>query len=242
MVNFTREPIIESVITPREGCKLVVRNSKGVGQEEYFVDAVEVVSFGPAVFYRSLERPKNFLLPVSDYEVLEVRETRMVLKHKLEPEKKGKREPEEEAPAPKERRRERRRGKRRGRREVSEEEVPLSLAEEAPSRKEEKATEAEPPLGEPPRREPPRREPPRREPPEEAFASMPPPPSALISETIGRYKEMLASAEEEEPELVPPAMEEEGPAEAHVEAPKGAGLFSPASFLRKLTGREEGEE
>lgn len=80
-MNFTREPIIETIITPREGCKLVIRNSKGViGQEEFFVDALEVVSFGPALFFRSLERPKSFLLPVTDYEVLEVRETRMVLK------------------------------------------------------------------------------------------------------------------------------------------------------------------
>jgi hypothetical protein len=79
-VDFTREPIIESVITPRDGCKLVVRSSKGVGQEEYFVDALEMVSFGGCFFFRSVERPKAFLVPVSDYEVLEARETRMVLK------------------------------------------------------------------------------------------------------------------------------------------------------------------
>jgi hypothetical protein len=80
-VNFTREPIIETVITPREGCNLVVRSSKGVGQEDYFVDAVEVVSFGQSLFFRSLERPKSFLVPVSDYEILELKETRMVLKN-----------------------------------------------------------------------------------------------------------------------------------------------------------------
>ncbi|MBA2728096.1 MAG: hypothetical protein H0U49_07995 [Parachlamydiaceae bacterium] len=80
-MDFTREPIIETVITPKEGCTLAVRSSKGTGQEEYFVDAVEVVSFGNALFFRSLERPKNFMLPVSDYEILEVRETRLVLKN-----------------------------------------------------------------------------------------------------------------------------------------------------------------
>ena len=80
-MNFTREPIIETVVTPREGCKLVVRNSKGQAQEDYFVDAVEIVSFGSSLFFRSLEKPKSFLVPVSDYEVLELRETRMVLKH-----------------------------------------------------------------------------------------------------------------------------------------------------------------
>lgn len=80
-MNFTREPIIETVITPREGCKLVVRSSKANGQEDYYVDAVEVVSFGHSFFFRSLERPKSFLVPVSDYEILELRETRMVLKN-----------------------------------------------------------------------------------------------------------------------------------------------------------------
>lgn len=80
-VDFTREPIIETVITPKEGYKLVVRSSKASGQEEFFVDAVEVVSFGSALFFRSVEKPKSFLVPTSDYEVLEVREARMVLKH-----------------------------------------------------------------------------------------------------------------------------------------------------------------
>lgn len=80
-MDFTREPIIQTVITPKDGCKIVVRSSKNSGQEEYFVDAVEVVSFGTAIFFRSLERPKSFLVPASDYEVLEVREARMVLKN-----------------------------------------------------------------------------------------------------------------------------------------------------------------
>lgn len=80
-MDFTREPIIETIITPKEGYKLVIRSSKSAGQEEYFVDAVEIVAFGNALFFRSLERPKPFLVPVSDYEVLEVREARMVLKN-----------------------------------------------------------------------------------------------------------------------------------------------------------------
>lgn len=58
-----------------------MRNSKGGGQEEYFVDAIEVVSFGHSFFFRSLERPKSFLVPVSDYEVVEVKETRVALKN-----------------------------------------------------------------------------------------------------------------------------------------------------------------
>lgn len=78
---FTREPIIETIISPKEGCKLLVRSSRGLqGAEEYYVDAIEVVSFGKGFFFRSLERPKAFLIPVSDYEVLEVKETRVALK------------------------------------------------------------------------------------------------------------------------------------------------------------------
>ncbi len=81
-MNFTREPIIETIISPREGCKLLVRSSKSGGPaEEYYVDAVEVVSFGRAFFFRSMERPKAFLVPASDYEVLEVKEARVALKN-----------------------------------------------------------------------------------------------------------------------------------------------------------------
>ncbi len=79
-MHYTREPIIETVITARDGFKLTVRNSKGSENEEYSVEAVEVVSFGSALFFRCLEKPKAFLLPVSDYEVLETKETRVLLK------------------------------------------------------------------------------------------------------------------------------------------------------------------
>jgi hypothetical protein len=80
-VNFTREPIIETIITPKEGYKLIIRNSKVLGSEEHVVDALEIVSFGQSLFYRSMERPKPFILPVSDYEVVETKETRVVLKN-----------------------------------------------------------------------------------------------------------------------------------------------------------------
>lgn len=125
-MDFTREPIIETVITPREGFKLVVRSSKGAGQEEYFVDALEVVSFGNSFFFRSLERPKSFIVPTTDYEVLEVREPRMALKN-VGQEKKIKiaggreagkvKEPVKEDKEEKkvDKKRERKRGRRRGR-------------------------------------------------------------------------------------------------------------------------------
>jgi len=78
-VNFTREPIIETIITPRDGYKLILRANRG--DKEFNVDAVEVVNFGAALFFRSTERPKSFLLPVAEYEVVETRETRVVLKN-----------------------------------------------------------------------------------------------------------------------------------------------------------------
>ena len=79
-MNFTREPIVETVITPKEGFKLSIRNSRGSNLEEYSVDAVEVVSFGNSYFFRNREKPKAFILPLSEYEVLETRETRTILK------------------------------------------------------------------------------------------------------------------------------------------------------------------
>ncbi|MGR3951445.1 MAG: hypothetical protein QRY74_00765 [Chlamydia sp.] len=79
-MDFTREPIIETVITARDGHRIVIRSSKNSGQEEFFVDALEVVSFHNTCFYRCLERPKAFIVPASDYEVLEIRESRISLK------------------------------------------------------------------------------------------------------------------------------------------------------------------
>ena len=79
-MDFTREPIIETIVTPRDGYKIVIRSSKGATQEEYFLESVQIVSYGNAFFFRSTELPKSFLVPVSDYELVEVRETRVALK------------------------------------------------------------------------------------------------------------------------------------------------------------------
>ncbi len=79
-MDFTREPLVETVITPKDGFKLVIRASSGNSDEEYSVGAVEVVAFGNCYFFRSLEKPKSFLLPMTEYEVVEARETRTVLK------------------------------------------------------------------------------------------------------------------------------------------------------------------
>ncbi|MEX1012792.1 MAG: hypothetical protein WD595_02430 [Waddliaceae bacterium] len=186
-MDFTREPIVESVITPKEGFKLVIRSSKNTTQEEFFVDSVEVVSFGGNFFFlRSLERPKSFLVPAMDYEVLEVRETRMVLKTvgmdrtiKIgggKPPKKVEASPskDEETEIPekedaKNARLEKRRERRRQGRKRREKDEPQLTAESS----ETSAPEAEKQ--------------------EQVVQPRPtrilPPPSRLISETIERYKE-----------------------------------------------------
>lgn len=216
-MDFTREPIIESVITPREGCKLVIRSSKGAGQEEYFVDAVEVVSFGNTFFLRSLEKPKAFLVPASDYEILEIRETRMVLKNvglersiKIgggkEPTKKASKEsaktkeaakakaPAEEKPEPKRRERKRHYRKKKGREESTtavvetEKEVAIGEQVDIPSPPQNISDmQAEAILDKP--------TPSKRE--------LLAPPSTLISESIERYrgnelfKEVFTPSEDE---------------------------------------------
>ncbi len=191
-MDFTREPIIESVITPKEGCKLVVRSSKAASQEEFFVDSVEVVSFGHSLYFRSLERPKSFFVPAGDYEILEVRETRLVLKNvgldrtikigggrevKKEREREKEKEKEVEAPVEAEapevrgdKKRDKRRHSRRRRSKtetLASEEAREVEAEEAPY--EEEAIE--------------------KAPPRQTRSALLPPPSTLISETIARYKD-----------------------------------------------------
>lgn len=79
-MNFTREPIVETIISAKEGYKLSIKSSKHVTQEEYLVDAVEVVSFSGALFYRSGEKPKPFFLPIHDYEIQEVREAKLAIR------------------------------------------------------------------------------------------------------------------------------------------------------------------
>lgn len=210
-MDFTRQPIIESIITPKEGCKLVVRSSKGVAQEEFFVDSLEVVSFSNFLFYRSMERPKCFIVPVSDYEVLEVRETRMVLKNvgvdrtikigggrvkadaaqereRSEPsaasEEEGASKPKADAKGGDKKRERRRHGRRRrGRDEGArgEEETAQGSSQGVLT---EEANEPVP-LPQPRQFED---EDERREAPA-PFSSILPPPSRLISETLERYRE-----------------------------------------------------
>lgn len=200
-MNFTREPIVETIITPKDGYKLVIRNSKGSGQEEFFVDSVEVISFGLHCFYRSMEKPKCFLVPVTDYEVLEVRETRMMLKMPgvergikigggREAALKAPREEKEDeeqikalveaevtVDAAKDTLREKRREKRRFRKRRERGENEEEVAESA------QATFPEPVLEEEPKSEA------ELAKPKEERALIPPPPT-LISETISRYKDI----------------------------------------------------
>ncbi|KAM9974291.1 hypothetical protein ACTFIR_012812 [Dictyostelium discoideum] len=68
-MEFSRKPIIETAITARDGHRIVIRTSKNSGHEEFFVDDLEAVSFPNTCLWR----PKAFIVPASDYEVLETR-------------------------------------------------------------------------------------------------------------------------------------------------------------------------
>ncbi len=198
-MDFTREPIIETIMSPREGCKLLVRSSKNTeNAEEYYVDAIEVVSFGQAFFFRSLERPKAFLVPVSDYEIVEVKEPRLALKttphdrnikigggreaslrHTQPRPQEREEEAVEEEVSPSEEegietgappRSDRRRDRRRRRHRRPQDEQEWARRQEEPQSTDDAAPKAQ---GEEVK----------------AFPSLIPPPSTLISDTISRYKD-----------------------------------------------------
>ena len=79
-MNFTREPILETIIAAKEGYKLRLKSTKNDGAAEYLVDAVEVVSFGTTFFYRSGEPAHTFFVPAQDFEIVQVRQARLMLK------------------------------------------------------------------------------------------------------------------------------------------------------------------
>jgi len=190
-VDFTREPLVETVITPKEGFKLVIRASSGNSAEEYSVGAVEVVSFGNCFFFRSLEKPKAFLLPLTEYEVVESRETRTVIKKpqidksikigggKKEVEKgdSSKEESSKDEPKKKENKRTRKR-----KASTKAEKTAGAKSEEKaekPEKSEGKGEEKSEVEGESPDKAPA----PRR--------TLLPPPTSLISDQIDRYKNYL---------------------------------------------------
>jgi len=197
-LNFTREPIIETIISPKEGNSLLLRSTSSAAREEFAVEAVEVVSFGSALFYRSLDRPRGFLLPVADYEIVEVKEARIALKHapleksikiaggkEAHPPKPSRESSESETPAQEggesSKKRDRKRGRRRRGERGSGSAAPSDEARtEKPSREERQPVESEELLVTP-----------------SSFSSLIPPPAALISETIARYRKT------ETPEALP---------------------------------------
>ena len=187
-MDFTREPLVETVITPKEGFKLIIRASSANSQEEYAVGAVEVVSFGNVYFFRSLEKPKAFLLPMTEYEVVESRETRSVLKKphieksiKIGGGKKTASKKEEEAPKETIKEEPKKQEKKKPRKRRSKEEQAESSKEVTAAPEEDKK--------------------------EEVFQqrrTLLPPPTSLISDQIDRYKNYLV----EQGALLPEEMEE----------------------------------
>lgn len=78
---FTRQPIVETIITPKEGFQLQLKSSSNSTTERYSADVLELVIYGFTPFYRSLEGPRPFLVPAGQFEVEQVRESRVLLKH-----------------------------------------------------------------------------------------------------------------------------------------------------------------
>lgn len=76
-MQFTRHPIVETIITPKEGFRLQVKSPT----REFSVDALELVLYGTTPFYRSCEVSQPFLIPAADFEITQVREARAPLKH-----------------------------------------------------------------------------------------------------------------------------------------------------------------
>lgn len=200
-MNFTREPIIETIITPKDGFRLTLRNSKVASSEEYSVEALEVVSFGNAQFFRSQEKPKAFLLPIADYEIVETREAKIVLKNpaiektikiaggKENPPKIAKvesvetQETSESSEEEKEPVFEKRKDKKKNRRKKAQEQRHHEREKEV---KEEDKGAVEPSAAKNNEMDTTLVMPP-------IFSSLLPPPPTLISETIGRYKAMESS-------------------------------------------------
>jgi hypothetical protein len=173
-VHFTREPLVETIISPKEGYKLAVRSSASPESEAFSVDAVEVVSFGKSYFFRSIERPNTFLVPVSEYEIIEVKESRPALK-KATTQKSikiaGGKETE-----PKEEKRRKRSRKRKTAEESSQAEPKVAQPEEAVAKPASDDSTPPPP------------------------AKLIEPPPSLISDQIKRYKEEHPTGEEKPPE------------------------------------------
>lgn len=188
-MHFTRDPIIETVITPRDGHRLLLQNLRDPEQEPYLVDAIEVISFGHSFFYRSLERPRPFLVPIAEYELVEVKETKMALKLPGS-EQAIKIAGGKDAQPPRREERNDSRPSRKDRRKKGRQERGDEVAAPIPEREELPATD-QPVLEE--------------EKPASFISKLFPPPSMLIKDTIGRYKTMEVSAEEAA--LVPPLEE-----------------------------------
>ncbi len=165
---FTRDPVVETLITAREGYRLLIRSTTSTEHEEFLVDMVEVVNLGSVCFFRSLEKPKAFLIPAADYVLLEVKEQRVALKAPITVSQQ--------------------KGSSKGNQKDSHrgENPPTQKHSGKKQKKQRKIAEEEEVITPP------------REPVEEPVMEKPlliPPPPLLISDTISRYKEMTAIEE-----------------------------------------------
>ena len=77
-MHFTRDPIVETVLTARDGYKFnLTHMSNG---KEYSTTVVQIVSIGNVVCYCSVDQVDSFLLPLAEYQLVEVKEAKLPLK------------------------------------------------------------------------------------------------------------------------------------------------------------------
>jgi hypothetical protein len=189
-VHFTRDPIIETIITARDGHKILIRDVNHA-HDEYYVDMIEVVRIGDHCYYRCQEKPKPFLVPATLFELLEVREPRMSLKTSINVEKGIKISAQKDGAKPKEgesqeSKSDKKKEKKRIRKKKEKSEETKVDTDENEDEPQDEAIKVMMP-------------PPERR-------ALIPPPATLISETITRYKntsaiEELAMEADIEPEV-----------------------------------------
>lgn len=71
-MHFTREPIIETIISARAGGELVLR-SFGHDAIEFRATTIEVIQLGTIIFYRSSDMYNDFLLSSQSHSLFETR-------------------------------------------------------------------------------------------------------------------------------------------------------------------------
>lgn len=82
-MDFTRIPLLETILTAREGYVLHLHNCWRE-EEHYTAAALQLVTIGGVLFYRAAEDPCLFLLPANAYRVTESKQPSLGLVYSKE--------------------------------------------------------------------------------------------------------------------------------------------------------------